>query len=212
MLEIRIQIKTQNHRRKGQQSIDSEVERAVKRALAKNIEAKVTYTTQQGGIDYNGSVFNMTSAIARSDNANDGFTGNLILPKCLTIRWAVSTNQTFSRMRLLVFQWKDASSPVPGGILNTIGSAIAPHSPLLLSNKHKVHVLHDEIISLFPVAGSYAVVTGVIQCTGSLARVQFATGSTLIQMNGLFLLAISDDGAPVYPQLDFISELCYTDA
>ncbi len=176
------------------------------------IEDKVTYTTQNGGIDYNGTVFSMTAGLIRGDAAVDQFTGNLVRPSMVKILGAVNTNQTHNTMRLLLFQWQDASAPVTNGVLQSTGSANAPFSPLLWSNHHKVHVLYDRTISIAPVAGSYAIKNFTVQVTGGFKNIQFQTGGTLIQNYGLFFLAISDDGAPVYPQLLFDSELRFTDA
>ncbi len=176
------------------------------------IEDKVTYTTQNGGIDYNGSVLSMTAGLIRGDAAVDQFTGNLLRPSSLNILGTVSTNQTFNTVRLLLFQWQDASAPVPAGVMQFIGSANAPFAPILWSNHHKVHVLHDQLISIAPVAGSYAIKNFRIHVSGGFKTIQVQTGGTLIQNYGIYLLLISDDGAPVYPQVLFDSELRFTDA
>ncbi len=181
--------------------------------LANNIEDKVTYTTQAGGIDYNGSVFNLLSALTRADGSVDAFTGNLIRPKMISVYGEVSTNQTHTAMRLVLFQLADASSPAPSGIFEQTANALAPFSAIYWTNVHKIHVLADDLITLFPVAGSYAVKGFRFVIKSGLRTVQFPTSSTSIpQMNGIYLAAISDDGLASYPQLNFISEVRFSDA
>ncbi len=197
--------------RKEDPLLDRKINLAIERALSKNIEDKFTLTTQNGGIDYNGSIFDMTSALVRGDGAVDYFTGNLVRPKKLTIRWSINTNQTFNVMRFLIFQWLDASVPIPAGVINTTGSTLAPHAALFHSNIHKILVHHDSIHCMYPVAGSYAVKCGEITLS-NFRTIQFATGSTNPQMGGIYMLAVSDDGAPGYPQLLFVSELVFSDA
>lgn len=176
------------------------------------VETKVTYTTQNGGIDYNGSVFSFTNAMGRGDGAIDLFTGNLVRPTRLIVRGSWSTNQTYSVCRFIVFQWLDATTPVPAGVVTTLGSDLAPETSLLWSNVHKIHVLFDEKTVMFPVAGSYAAAQFTCDLSNCFRTIQFASGGTTPQMNGLFAIALSDDGAPTYPQLRFVSELRFTDA
>lgn len=176
------------------------------------VETKVTYTTQQGGIDYNGSIYNMAGAWTRGDGAVDQYTGNLVKPKQLTIRGTWSTTQSHSALRLVVFQWADSTIPAPSGILNYIGGVLAPESGLYWTNVHKIHVLYDEKTVLFPVAGSTAAGQFFCNITAGFKPIQVAVTSNLPQMNGLFVVAVSDDAIPAYPQLYFVSELRFTDA
>lgn len=176
------------------------------------IEDKVTYTTQNGGIDYNGSVFNLLGVLVRGDAAVDQYTGNLIRPTSLRMIGTVSTNQTFNSMRIVIFQWLDASNPVPAGVWQLIGSSNAPFSTPAWLNVHKVHVLYDHLIAIAPVAGSYAIEKFSCFLTNCFRTVQMSNAGVNPQMAGIYCLAISDDGAPVYPQLLFNTELRFTDA
>lgn len=180
--------------------------------LAVNIEKKVTYTTQNGGIDYNGTIFSIAAGLTRGDEAVDQFTGNLIRPTRLRIRGLWSTTQTYSSCRFMVFQWADDLVPTPGGMLQYTTTQLAPESPVLWTNVHKIHVLYDERTVIAPVAGSLAV--GQFNCmiNGPFRTVQYPAGGLLPQHNGIYAIAISDDGVPAYPQLLFISELEFTDA
>lgn len=186
----------------------------IRSSVALNLEEKVTYTQQTGSVDYTatGTVFDLTAGLARGDGAIDNFTGDIIRPTRLLMKCCWSTNQVFSSLRLLIFQWEDASVPVGAGIFAFIGSTLAPFSPLLWTNVPKIHVLYDELTTIFPSPpGGYAATNLIINIT-KMRPIYFASGSTIMQKNGLYAVAISDDGLVVYPVLDFISELLFTDA
>lgn len=177
------------------------------------IEEKVTYVTQLGGVDFGGTMISLTAALGRGDLPVDNFTGNMINPKSLRIRGRWSSQQIFSGCRVIVFQWLDASYPAPNGILQYIGSTYAPYSPFHWNNHHKIHVLYDHRIMLFQrTTTSYAAETFDVSLRDCFRPVQFTTASTTPQMNGLYCLVISDDGAVTYPECEFISELRFLDA
>jgi hypothetical protein len=203
---------------KGRKDKQERITKAEVRAMIRSnnnlvLERKVTYTRQSGGVDFNaaGTVFDLTAALTRGDAAVDQFQGNIIYPKSLVMRCGWNTSQTFSQLRLMVFQWEDASVPTGSGVFALLGFNLAPFSPLLWTNEPKIHVLCDEITTLFPVAGSSAA-TNFVLSVDKMKPIFFASGSTLMQKNGLYAIAVSDDGVPLYPQLDFISELRFTDA
>lgn len=111
-----------------------------------------------------------------------------------------------------MFRWLDASIPAPAGLLAFLGDARAPHSPYLWTNIHKIKVVHDWMMALKPrVASGYDAHFDVLTA-GGFPAVQFANGTTDIQLNGLYVLVISDDIIGTAPQLTFVSELIYTDA
>jgi hypothetical protein len=178
------------------------------------IEDKVTYTQQTGGVDFTGTgtVFDLCAALTRGDNAINQFTGQQINPTSLTIRACWNTTQPFSSCRLMVFQWADASVPLAVGLFQILGSNLAPYSPLFWTNHPKIHVLCDELTTLFPVAGSTAATNVILRCN-KMKKIFFDTSAAIAyQMNGLYAVAVSDDGLVAFPQLDFISELRFHDA
>ncbi len=217
MLADRVIIKRNQQRQLAGKGGNSKVSKQqvrdmIRSELADVIEDKVTYTTQNGGVSYNGQVASLTAALARADTAVDAFTGNLIKPKRVRVKGNVTTNQTYNSIRIIIFQWRDASVPTTSGILNTTGSVLAPFSPLLWTNVHKVHILADQLLTIFPVAGSYAAEGFNMEISSGMKPIQFASGSTTPQMNGLYCLLISDDGAPSYPDVNYVSEVIFSDA
>lgn len=128
------------------------------------------------------------------------------------MRFTYSTAQAFSTVRLMMFRWLDASVPTPSGLLANTGDARAPHSPLFWTNVHKIKVVHDWILALKPrVASGYDAHFDVLTA-GGFPAIQFANGTIDIQLNGLYVLLISDDIIGTAPQCTFVSELIFTDA
>lgn len=192
-----------------------QVRNMIQSMVQEEIEDKVTYvTTDALGVSNTGQVVNLQTNLVRADVAVNGFTGNLIKPTNLRCRYVWSTDQTFSSVRLLVFQWKDASIPSLSGILQYAGVTLSPLSPLLWSNIHKIKVLYDKThtLKLRNTTGFDAKYFEFNIPGDRMETIQFASGTTLVQMNGIFMIAVSDDSVVSYPSLGLIAELTYSDA
>jgi len=189
----------------------AQVSQLVRQEINSQVEAKVTYIRNSVGVDYNGTIFDLSNNLTRGDAAQDQFTGNLIRPRSVKVNYTLSTNQTYTTMRLILFRWMDASVPAAAGILQFPGSTLAPHSPLNWTNVHKIKVLYDKTSVMFPVAGSYAACNHEFKL-GPQPTIQFDTAGTNQQMNGLYMLVISDDIIPAYPFVHFWAETRFTDA
>lgn len=196
----------------GKEISRTQVRQMIASEMKTIVEDKVTYTHDTATVDWNGGIYNISMNLARGDNAIDNFTGNLVKPVSVRIRAEWSTNQIFTTCRILVFQWKDDLVPVPAGILQNTGNVRAPLSSLFWTNVHKISVLADELITLFPVAGSYAATTVDIHIQKAMKTIQFQSTSSQQQMNGLYMLVISDDIVPTYPQFSFWTEFIFNDA
>jgi hypothetical protein len=181
-------------------------------ALRNIIESKVCYFETSGGISYNGSMFSAVANIVRGDGAINQFAGRLIKPTSFRVKFTWSTDQVYNTVRLMVFQWLDASAPTPSGILQSVGSVSAPHSPLNFTNIQKIRVLYDRSYAL-KVRNTVGLDAKFFD-TGFLnpSPIQFNTGSVLQQQYGLYMLAISDDALIAFPNLSLESELLFTDA
>jgi len=191
----------------------SEVARMLSSQLKQNIETKVTYVAGSSTYSNSGTIVDLFSNLIRGDLPLNQFQGSLVKPSGLRVRFTWSTNQSFSTVRTLIFQWKDATVPLPSGILNSTGSVQSPNSPLFWTNVHKIHVLYDKSHALKPrVASGYDACyldTGIL---GGLSTVQFAVSSTNPQMNGIYMLLISDDALVSFPACTWYSEIRFTDA
>ena len=192
----------------------SEVARMLNSALRRNIETKVTYVTSPGfGVSLTSTIVSATTNMSRADQGVDGFTGNIIHPTAFRIRGSISTDQTFSTVRVLSFQFADASTPTMSTVLSQATDVRALHSPILWSNIHKIRVLYDETFALKPgTSGAYDNLIFDSGYIGGLRDIEFASASTSVQMNGIFTLFVSDDSVVSYPQCVYVTELLYTDA
>lgn len=180
--------------------------------LRATLEKKVSYVSGDAvSVTATGTMVSAFTNLSRGDGYNQ-LTGNLLKPISWVVRYTWSTSQTFSTVRALFFQWLDASVPTPAGILTYTGDARAPNSPLLWTNIHKIRVLKDQIVALKPRADAgYDAKHYEISMPG-MATVQFDSTTVTAQMNGLYLLLITDDIIGTAPQLTYASEVRFTDA
>jgi hypothetical protein len=209
-----------NKRRYGAQSKGSntqaitkaQVRQMINASARMHIERKFCDFQNSTGVDYNGSVDYLLRPLARGDTSTEA-TGNLIRVRRVEVRGVVATNQTHSSLRLIVFKWLDSSHPVASGILESLGSNLSPYSPMNIENNHKIKILCDRSITIFPVAGSYAAKKFEMLCDCD-DEVQLPANipSNSAQLNGLFFLYVSDDIVPAYPQLFYQSRCIFEDA
>lgn len=116
-------------------------------------------------------------------------------------------------MRMICFQWADASIPTAAGILQITGTSSAPTSPYLWVNHHKVHVLYDKGYCLKNRNAGDAKFFQFVIKGDKMRTIQMqAALPNAAQMYGLYFLTISDDGVVNYPQIQLFSSLRFTDA
>ncbi len=178
-----------------------------------HIERKFADDSEDVGISYNGQTNYLLSNLSRGDTATT-CTGNLLRVKRIEVRGLVYTNQTYSTVRLVLFSFDDSAAPTTSGILESVGGSNAPYSPLNITNFHKIHVLDDRLINIFPVAGSYASKEFVMDISCNIL-VQLPVGTlptSAAQLKGIYLTMVSDDGAPSYPVVQYASRITFEDA
>lgn len=193
----------------------AQIRQMVNSKLSSNIERKyITALTNTSSISYTGSVYNVLSNAVLGDGAINAYTGVVLKPTRVTLRYRVSSNQSYSALRVILFQWRESGVPSTAGILTTTGSVLAPFSPLLYLNRPLIHVLHDELHCLFQRdAASYASECKTVDIKTGLLSIHMNPATAPVpQKNGIYLLCISDDAAVSYPVLDFYSDVEFTDA
>jgi hypothetical protein len=205
------QLQGQSTLHNDSQLTKQQVRAMIKSSINVNVEEKMTTNGSSYGIDFSGSILPLLGALTRGDNTVDQYTGSLIRIRSIEVRGVFTTTQTYSLMRLVLFRWLDASIPTPSGIFQLPGNALAPFSPYLQTNLHKIKVLKDELHTLYPVSGSSASKIIEIHLNRSFT-VEIATTSNNPQLNGIFLAMISDDGVVVYPRMEVRTTVRYTDA
>lgn len=119
---------------------------------------------------------------------------------------------------MILFRWKDASTPLPTGLLDQVSTAYAPLSAPYWVNVHKMEILYDRLIALkvrntvgfdnvtFVHTHHFALDDPSIQLPDS------AGPGMVAQMNGLYILFISDDAIATLPTVYCRTELRFTDA
>lgn len=163
-----------------------------------------------------GHLISLTQNLVRGDASINNCTGTLIKPKLIHFNYTISVSATgtYNTVRVLVFRWKDAALPVPSGILAVTGSAYAPLSELYWVNHRKIKILYDKMHELYDRGGGVSAVTAKATINPGGSSIQLpATGSgTQPQMDGIYMLAISDDSLTPNPVVDYFARVMFTDA
>ena len=180
------------------------------------METKHTINRGAGGISWNGSIISVTGNLIRGDSSVNECTGTLIKPVMFKFSANIYTDQTYSTFRVLLFRWKDSSTPVPSGIINYTGSAEAPHGPVSWVNFRKIVILHDEVVALKPRAAASSFDNVIVKFDVPLGnsppiQLPLSGAGATPQMNGLYLLFVSDDSIITFPGIVWTGELRYTD-
>lgn len=201
-----------NQRGSSQAISKAQARQMIRSAIATTVERKFCDDDYAQGVDYNGSVQYLLRTLGRGDTSTT-CTGNLIRVRRIELRGIVSTNQSHSSMRMVLFAFKDSTAPAASGVFESTGNVNAPYSPISIVNKHKIKILCDRSITLFPVAGSYAAQKFEMICDVDV-QVQLPASLTAsyAQFNGIFLAFVSDDIIPSYPSLYWKSRVEFEDA
>lgn len=173
----------------------------------------ITQSTDTQSVDYSGTIFSLAYPVTRGDNFINNFEGSTIYPKGLTIRYQWSSDQSYTKMRIIVFQWKDSTLPTMALCLASFGSSLAPLSGTTLASKPVMKVLYDSLeTGSYPTAGTSYTEAHKLYISGyRMLPVKYQATSDNIRTNGIYMLVISDDGAVNYPQFSYYSTLSFTD-
>ncbi len=182
------------------------------------IENKVCYVSGSLTVDWTGSILNVVTNLTRGDGAINAFTGSLLKPTSLRLRWSIDSTsagitETMS-VRVLIFQWLDAVTPTTAGIFQDTGTAQSFLSPYEWTNIRKIIPKYDHTGVCRVYDSSAQLVepfdTGFI---GGFKTVQFNATSLQQQMNGLYIAFISNLGIlSTLPDVHYYCELVFSDA
>jgi len=192
----------------------SEMQRMINSEMRRVVEPKVCYVDLfSTGISFSGFVISLTRTLVAGDGALSECTGLKILPVKLNVRFNMSTTQSYSKMRVVIFQWLDQGVPNATDVLAGVGNSLAPLSPTNWINRSKIVVLHDQLNVLFPRTSGTSAAKSFAITMGGMKPLYFYPGNYVNpQMNGLYLCVVSDDGVAAFPEFEFSSELIFTDA
>jgi hypothetical protein len=202
------------HHDPANHKMQSQVAKSVNSALAANLETKVAEYLGASTVTSAGTIVSATQNLVRGDASVNNCTGILIKPKSLELRYIVSATTGYNTFRVIVFRWKDSNAPLPSGVLNSTGSPFAPLSNLSWVNHRKIKVLHDTTMILYDHGAGVSAKTRSVMIDPGKAVIQLpltGAGSTP-QMDGIYVLLISDDALPPTPTVDIQWRLEFTDA
>lgn len=193
-----------------------EVQRAVKRQLARDKEYKQTVYNATTTVGYAGVMFPLLTNLVRGDNSVDNFEGAFIQPKNIHLRMQFAAFDLSNLGRFILFQWNDSTVPVPADILAQTSGPFAPLSYRNWSSKPLYKILrdvsHQTIANPTLTGGAGPVVQFDMFVKGnSLQRVDYNATAATIYKGGLYLLAISDSSVVTHPSFLLTSEIIFTD-
>lgn len=187
---------------------------------APKLDVRYTDTSFSNGAVSSSATFqSVLTNLVRGDAGINNFQGNNITPVYLQVDYYWNTNQTFSNCRFMVFQWFDATVPSLGGIVQSGVTGIGTISPILVTNKPYIKVLHDDKFIMAPTAGdgSTSIGNGIHQ--GScfipqkrLKSIRYNTSTNVVQDGNIFVMVVSDDIVSTFPACTFYTRLAFTDA
>lgn len=192
------------------------VSREIRTALDATLERKCSEGTGAFTCTYAGTIINATANLSQGDAAINQCTGVLIKPRRLVLRYEITqaAAATTNLVRVIVFRWHSEGVPVPSGILNNNSTAYAPLGFLYWVNHRKILVLYDRLHKLYDHGGAVDIETGSADINPGRLPIQLplsGSGATP-QMDGLFILFVSDDGLAPSPLVDYNYRLEFTDA
>jgi len=178
----------------------------VKQIVAVKKEVKFFPTGQTAiPFDDNGVIFTL-NLVPQALN-DQGRVGDTIYPVLLEFRYYAYIPTSGANCRFIIFQWHANTVPVPSNLLLIVGSAIAAVSGLTVDVKPLYKILYDSVFPLYQ-GGSGVSKHLEIPLKGAM---QYQGGSSTVSTNAIYLLVISNQ-ATVTPEMDFFSNLHYTDS
>lgn len=187
-------------------------------ALSNKI-AIVDSTVSTGAlINWNGTIFNLLQNLARGDNSLNNFRGDSITPLSLKMRYTLLANDQPQNMRVVIFQWFQASTPSINGVFDTpntfIGTALAPFSDKQFDNRRTYKILYDKFHNLTNSgAGDSNISQGaeVFIPASAFRRIEFVYNSATPQTGGIYCACISDSGAVTHPSFFYVCSIIASD-
>jgi len=188
----------------------------VKREMRKNTDWKYADTSQTGVAVYNlgAQLYSLWDSVSRGLEGRNDFVGNFTDPQAVLIKYHAETAQTFNVLRVLVFQWFDAGTPVLSGILQSTATGLACEAPILVTNKEYIKVLYDKTHML---AAPYSGGNGVMDpCTvyipgKRLRRTKWNSGTSVVQDGNIYILLLSDDTALGTVNATYYARITFSD-
>lgn len=190
----------------------------VRKEIRKTADWLFTDVSGSGGVSSTGTIVNLLNSANRGLNGLNAYGGNTINPQGLRIKYYWSTDQVHNSVRVLLFQWFDATVPVLAGILQSTTTGQATISPMSTTNLQYIKVLYDGHHMIAPTAADGGSVLGSGTASADvyipgkrLKQIKYNSTSNVVQDGCLYMLLLSDDTVLSFPQCTYYSRLTFTD-
>lgn len=200
---------------------DATVTAVVRKELRKKTDWKYTdWAVAINAIYYNAQPVSLLTNLVRGNLGINNFSGNIIRPQAITLKYFGQTEQLhYEALRIVVFQWFDASTPFTSGILQDSSQTFALVSPTLVTNKQYIKILYDQTHTLSPTAGGDTAVSGdgmteavTVYIPGKRLRpIRYNSNTNTCQDGNIFILAISNDTALGSVNMTAYSRITFSD-
>lgn len=182
-------------------------------------DLKMTTVFFQNTVDSTGTIQNILANLTRGTGMVDNYLGSEILPTSIRERMsiamgpnALANGDGTNVIRVIIFQWFDASVPVVNGVLQSA----SPYSPISWQNRKLIKVLSDKLYGTKQAGDpslTYDLVTDAIYVKSKkLKPTRFNNAGTNAQEGGLYALFLSDSSVAAHPFLSSQLTVTFTDS
>lgn len=176
-----------------------------------NCEKKYRDTTFTGSVDWNGSILCLSLCGAGDDVNNRQ--GNSILCRSLYDRMDIQANANAvnTYFRIIIFQDKEntGTDPTPADVLQTVGSNLAPTSPLNVDHISRYSILCDKSMVMDAQQGITKMFSKYINMQTHLKFT--GINATDIYKGALYMLLISNQNTTNLPAYQLSNRMGFYD-
>jgi hypothetical protein len=189
--------------------LSSKQKRIIQQMLEKDMEVKyVPTSTAATAVTYAGTI-TLLSNIAQGQTDLTRV-GDSAIIKSVEINCMCQPADAVNMIRLIVFQWHSPSAPTPIDVLSEVSTTRAPLSAYQHDLRDQFTVFIDELFVLDTTAHPIAAKIIKKFKGWSVDEIQFQ-GASITQMNGIYMLWISDSSAVTHPTATWFSNVEFTD-
>lgn len=208
------------HYLKNKKPLNVREKKQVKRIINSRIEKKYYDSLLSAQtVTYNGTLQDLCLIPLSTSSSDDTKrVGDQVIYYRMEINYAVfnATATTTNMVRVILFQWKQYSTPTIGNILlnnnpDLVGTADAPLAFYNHDQRGLYNIIYDRRHNLNYTNTYFTSKHLVLKSKRIRKKIQYIANSTN-GYNHIYFLIISDDGAISYPTYSFASRITYMDA
>lgn len=178
-----------------------------------NIEEKILEVVQ-GSTAFNttGTIWSVSTVAQGTDYTER--VGNSIKMQKIIVRWRVFKNgsATSSMVRVILFRDLDGygTAPTTADVLQTVGGATAPLTPVDFLNRKRFAIIHDEMVDINSTGDSSYSQTWSAPHEGHILYLGTTAAAASNGKGSVYMLAVSDEATNT-PTIAFSSRIVFTD-